>query len=205
MPRRKRHYFISDVYGKKYRKYKGGNGFSLDERLDKYNLIKSSLARIDKYSCLENKIFQSKDGPIDGYTINHDIDLKQSFGSKSLYGLIFQTHIKGLRDDIPVATKLMAINEYNARETELNLAISEHILETQKSRHFLFCYKAFICKNPLSINHPKMSDKLYFILLNEMAMGDLKTLDHSKLNMNILLQCLLSIATFHKMGYVHQD
>jgi len=70
---------------------------------------------------------------------------------------------------------------------------------------------------PTIVNHSKnnietITKSSYFITLNEMAHGDLKMLfantkilEDNDLLLNISCQCMIAIAFFHTLGYLHKD
>jgi len=200
--RKKRHYFISDIYGKKYnKKLIGGGQYNFDKRIERFNFITQILQNIPQKVCLENI---SKE-----LTIRNIIKLGRRFGTKSNNGIIYKTSINDR--EYPIATKLMKICDgHHEIEFVLGLGISHYIIQRQLSRHFLLCYKAFICKNP-SFAMDVIENAPYYMILNELATGDLfnlldEHLDECKQHiLNITLQCILSVATLHKLGYVHQD
>ena len=58
----------------------------------------------------------------------------------------------------------------------------------------------------------KINNNKYYIILNELAHGDIKQLftiktivDNNSLIYNIFIQVILSILTFHNIGYIHRD
>ena len=70
---------------------------------------------------------------------------------------------------------------------------------------------------PAIINNPKntietITKSSYFVTLNEMAHGDLKMLcanakilEDNELILNLSCQCMIAIAFFHNLGYLHRD
>jgi hypothetical protein len=188
--------------------------YTLDERIKYFNYVQRHLRNVNKNSCLVSKKF----GPNKGFTIDNIIDLEKQIGRASKYGAIFKTSVKGMLGRFPIATKLMEIEEDNTRELKLYVAFSNYIMKRKLSRHFLLCYKSFQCKKK-GTNVPKVIQKTpYHISLNEIAQGDLwnlcltpnndyntQFLQDDALVLNVVIQCLLSIATFHKLGWIHQD
>jgi hypothetical protein len=190
----------------------------MDARIEVFNQVRQAVKSIDKNSCLIPKEFDIDSQLYDGYTIDNIIDLYLQIGSPSKYGIIYKASI----NDFSMAAKLIPNNSDNKKEVELNIAISYHILKQQLSRHFLFSYKSFHCRklNNTLPSNIKVTD--YYVTLNELASGDVYSLCVKKTNfgsfsintnflsdsslvLNIIYQCLLSIATFHKLGWVHQD
>jgi hypothetical protein len=188
--------------------------FTLNERIKYFNYVQKYLKSMDDNSCLSPKLFEDNDAQLnDGYTIQNIVDLEKQMGSRSNYGVIYRTSVKDMLGRFPIATKLSELNEDNLKEVQLNLALSNNFVKNKLSRHFLLSYKSFIC-NSGDYNLPDIiKNKRYLITLNELAVGDLFALIRSSrtfyrkydLMLNIILQCLLSIATFHKAGWIHQD
>ncbi len=194
------------------KKYLLSKYYTIDERIKYYNYVQKHLKDIPKKSCLVPKTFVVDSQLYDGYTINDFIDLEMPIGTKSKYGVIYKTSCRNMLGRFPIASKLMEIDDKNKKEVDLNVALSEHVLKKRISRHFIFCYKSFEC-HEMSTTVPNIiSNKHYFVTLNELANGDLYSLSknwrimrNDELMLNIILQCLLSIATFHKLGWIHQD
>ncbi len=190
----------------------------MNERLTTFSQVRNKLKSTDKNSCLTPKQFDIDSQLYDGYTINNIVELQRQIGTISKYGVIYQTSV----DDIPMAAKLVPNDPDNKKEVELNFAISYHIMRPQLSRHFLLCYKSFHCRK-LSTELPaNIQATDYYVTLNELATGDLfslcikktnhgsysintRFLNDSALVLDTIFQCIFSIATFHKLGWVHQD
>jgi serine/threonine protein kinase len=189
------------------------HGGTLDRRIKLYDDIKISLQDIVKESCLTE--VKNSTVFIKQYEIKDKIFLSDKLGRPCAYGIIYKTTVYGtLGNKYEVACKLIEVKDIEIHNVEvfLNTTISEKILKQKISRHFLFCYKVFECRITSS-DIPKISQhgRNYYIILNELANGDLGQLyemDDMKTPdqiLNIICQYLLSIATFHKLGYIHQD
>jgi hypothetical protein len=196
----------------------------MEERIAVFQQVRQALKPVHKNSCLTQKEFDIDSQLSIGYTIDDIVDLEIQIGTPSKYGVIYKASVRNLSANtlLPMAAKLMPNDSDNKKEVELNVAISYHILKPQISRHFLLCYKSFHCRK-LSTRLPsKIHATDYYVTLNELASGDVHSLcikknnfgsfsyntsflNDSPLLLNIIYQCLLSIATFHKMGWVHQD
>jgi hypothetical protein len=192
--------------------------FSLNERIRYFNYVQNFLKKIPKTSCLTKKREDTGAQQQEGFTINNVVYLEKKIGRDSKYGVIYKTSVKDMLGRFPIAAKLMEDGEDNRREILLNTEISNKILKNKLSRHFLLCYKSFICRQHTDQVPVSLINKDYHITLNELAIGDLwnlcrpskghyniRFLENDALVLNIILQCLLSVATFHKLGYVHQD
>lgn len=201
--------------------------FSLDDRIKYFNYVQNFLKQMHPNSCLQEKDFKHDN---EGYTIGDIIDLEKKIGTESRYGIVYKTSVKNMLGRFPIAAKIMSANSNNTKEVEMNMAISNKILKRKLSRHFLLSYKSFICRDPSEVpffianNYEYRTGVVgrdYYITLNEIAIGDLFSLcirrvgqiqssnyeffKKNDLVFNVILQCLLSVATFHKLGYVHQD
>ena len=187
--------------------------FTLEKRVNYYRYVRSFLKDLDQKACLQSKEYKDKNKKIThGYTVNNIIDLEKQIGTKSEYGVIYRTSVKNMLGKAPIATKLMPINTENRFEITLNMNISKEIIKPMLSRHFLLTYKAFECEN-MAFQVPKIiMNTRYYITLNELAHGDLKSMSENKdllknneLILNLAAQAMLSIETFHHLGYIHKD
>lgn len=193
------------------RKYANFKYDSLDERIKIFTQVKSHLKNVRKNSCLQSKRFRTGNG----YTINDIINLESVLSDEGFFGIIYKTSIKDVK--YPIATKVMSNDDEddgNKNETLLSRNISNNVLKTKLSRHFLLNYKNFYCNQPDNQLPDKVKDEKYFISLNEMAAGDFQNLcmtnkggflQKHDMVLNVILQCFLSIATFHKLGWLHFD
>jgi serine/threonine protein kinase len=202
--------------------------YTFDRRMKYAEYVSNFIASLSKEACIEPRQISAKiDGVdkivFDGYTIHDVIFLEKLIGRPSHYGVVYKTFIKNMLGGSPIATKLMQNTRENRSEIKINELISGKILDTTSgfaSRHYLLLYKVFTCthKNKLveddrdSHRLGKITKGKYLITLNEMAHGDLRSLleirsiaENYDVIINIALQCLLGIASFHKLGYTHND
>ncbi len=190
--------------------------FSLERRVKYYKYVRHFLQKINNDACIKPKQFETKTKSIiNGYTIDDIIDLERRIGTDSVNGVVYKTSVKNMLGRAPIATKLMQkYDSGNKNEIMINGRISENILGKELSRHFLFSYKTFECSNWLDNKDvPSLiKDEEYFVSMQELAHGDIvslcndaRFLENEALVLNVACQCLLSIATFHKMGLVHND
>jgi hypothetical protein len=180
--------------------------YTLEERIQYMNQVKKYIKDLNKNSCLE----LNKDK--DGYNLNDIVYLNNTIGTKSNFGIIYSTTIKNMPEGRPIAAKIMKIGTENAQEIQLYNEITHKINANKFSKHFLFTYMSTECKKISSIVPKIVKNKKYYVCLNELAHGDVKMLCNNKLFIqnedlvtNVALQCLISIATFHNMGYIHND
>jgi serine/threonine protein kinase len=190
--------------------------FSLDKRVKYYKYVTHFLRKLNTIACIKPKQFKSKSGSVvQGYTIDDIIDLERRIGTDSVYGVIYKTSVKNMLGRAPIAAKMMQkYDTGNKNEIEINKRISENIVGREISRHFLFSYKTFECNNWLDNKDvPSLiKNEEYFVNLYELAHGDVASLcsnrdflGNEEMVINVACQCLLSIATFHKLGLIHRD
>ena len=146
-------------------------------------------------------------GAICGYIIMDLLTLDERIGSQSQCGAIYKTTIK---NTIPfnIATKVMKANNDNKLETKLMKAITEQIIITKKSKHFVIMYCYSLCDEL-----EKKRANYALANFNEYANNDLEfllqqknILEDEELLYNFLIQAFISIGTFHNFtGYIHND
>jgi len=189
------------------------NKYNFLNRIKYYNYIIGKLKDINVFNCLKNKTFKTLKGKkYDGYTLNNIVNLEKQMGSKSNYGVIFLTSVINAIRRFPIASKLMKKNTENTIEKNINTIVTDKILLNKLSKHFIYTYKTILCNNA-DINVPDIiKNTKYYISLSELANGDLKKLCNKKeflsndeLVYNVLIQVILSICTFHNIGYSHGD
>ncbi len=182
--------------------------YDLDSRIKRYELIQETLIKLNendqnqltKYTCLE-KIYVNNT-----YYIKDIITLDKKIGSQSENGAIYKAVIEG--NYINIATKVMKSSVENKLETILMKAITEKIILTKKSKHFVIMYCYSLCKEL-----EKYKADYALANFNELAKNDLgyllqqeEILKDEELLYNLLLQAFLSIGTFHNFtGYIHKD
>jgi hypothetical protein len=185
---------------------------SLANRINYYKSIQYFLRNVQYYNCLVAKRFTDKNGVTNnGFEIDTILKLTKQIGSKSVYGVIYQT--AGRSNILSIASKLMPVNQKNKLEVILNTTVT-HLVINNQSKHFLISYKTFKCTHrDYSVAIPPLiRGKEYYVTLNELALGDLKMLctdarflGNDVLMYNICMQCFLTIYTFHCIGYSHND
>lgn len=173
---------------------------NLQHRIALYKSVAKILLNVSTYECLE----KARDKK---YKIKDIINLDKTIGSKSNYGLIFLSNIVDKSRKFLMVSKVMKYDEYNDNEIYIMKLITEEILLKQKSKHFVFLYKFFICEKPIYPSNKRL------LSINELATGDIKTLfgnkiilSNDELMMNMFFQTFISIATFQNLlSYVHKD
>lgn len=185
---------------------------TLEKRINYYKSISYYLRNVQYHNCLVPKQFKDANGRVnDGFEVDTILKLTKRIGTKSVYGVIYQTAARS--NILSIATKLMPINKKNKLEVMLNTTVT-HLLINKITKHFLISYRTFKCTQKTNniLLPPIIRKKEYYITLNELAHGDLKTLCDSTqflrndaLMFNVMMQCFLAIYTFHKIGYSHND
>lgn len=185
---------------------------TLEKRINYYKSIQYYLRNVQYYNCLVPKQFKDANGIVNnGFEVDTILKLTKKIGTRSVYGVIYQTSARS--NILSIATKLMPVNKKNKLEVILNTTVT-HLLNNKISKHFLISYKTFKCTQRQNniVLPPIIRKKEYYITLNELAHGDLKTLCESTrflsndaLMLNVMMQCFLAIYTFHKIGYSHND
>lgn len=184
------------------------NKYTLKNRIKFIKKVKELIKDIDNNDCVEPKTF----GKEKGYTVRDIINLEKKIGSESVYGVIYKTTIKGAPKSYAIASKLMANSAGNMKEVSLMNDITDNILLTEMSKHFLASYDNAVCLDD-KMDGKKRPNKLKLLAINELAHGDLKGLVAQKtilkdddLVFNLMIQVIFSVATFHNlMRHTHND
>ncbi len=188
--------------------------YNLDKRIFYYKHITNKLKDINNKQCLkEYAINSNKNEDVRGYNIDDTVFLTKKFGSISKYGYIYIASIKNEVGKYPIASKIMINNKVNLFEAQINLKITDKVIKNMISRHFILTYKVITCDRISNKNLPDIVlNKKYYVLLNELARGDLKQLCNNKMFLknntllyNVFIQIILSISTFHHLGFIHGD
>ena len=179
--------------------------YKLSNRILTYRFIKSYLDyHLKPNDCLTEKMFGDKVG----YTIRDIVDLKEQFGTPSstptktkIYATILNIANAG---QILIASKVRkGFFNFIDEETKIMSLITEKLIDTALSKHFVIMYKSILC----------VKGKIETVDFNEHFDGDVKMLlkkndvkgDRDTL-FNIQFQCFISLATFNNMiGYTHTD
>lgn len=184
------------------------NKYTLKNRIKFIKKVKELIKDINENDCVEPKTF----GKEKGYTVRDIINLEKKIGSESVYGVIYKTTIKGAPKSYAIASKLMANSAGNMKEVSLMNDITDNILLTEMSKHFLASYDNAVCLDD-KMDGKKRPNKLKLLAINELAHGDLKGLVAQKpilknddLVFNLMIQVIFSVATFHNlMRHTHND
>ena len=179
----------------------------ISDRVGYYKLIRKYLSDLDKEQCLIKTSKYLK--------IQDKLLLPKRIGSESVYGIVYKSKGKNTGELFRVATKLMKIEKDNTNEISVTDFLSKKVINN-KTIHFPLHYKSFKCLKPENNNDfPHLIKKKYYIFINELFNGDLRTFlesnvdnvitDNIKLLENTLMQVILCLFTLNNAGYIHND
>ena len=120
---------------------------NLDTRIQRYNLIKKRFNDIPSNYCLKRKMF----GKDKGFTIEGILNLEKIIGEAQAD--IYLTSMPHLLGSYPIASKIMEITKNNECETMMNKWITENIILTKQSKHFIMMYKTTKCPIPVHVDN----------------------------------------------------
>jgi hypothetical protein len=176
--------------------------YNLPERVKFIKQIKQLVKGINNDDCVEPKKFGNRDG----YSVRDIINMEEVIGTPSAYGVIYLTTIKGAPKSFKIASKLFKDDADNRNEVKIMDHITNKLILTEKSRHFLALYNNSRCKDK------GLQPKIRLLSINELAHGDLKGLisksavmGNDNLVYNLLLQVIISIATFQKQTKLYHN
>ncbi len=184
---------------------------TLENRTKYYNSIQYYLKNVPYYNCIKPIKYVKNGVNYNGFELDSTLKLTRQIGSKSKYGVVFQTATRN--SILTLTSKLMPVNRCNKQEVILNTTVTTLIIR-KLSRHFLMSYRVFKCmeKSTDMMMPIPIKNKEYYVNLNELAHGDLKMLCHNheflesdEYLYNVMMQCFIAIYTFHKIGYSHND
>lgn len=206
--------------------------FSITQRTRTFYLLKKylQLHNISNNECLKlieksSNIYRilSEQDLLDNfsevYYIGDDkvIILVNQIGTESVNGIIYKAigfkTDNYLEQSIIISCKIMRIDDDNKKEIKILKMLTNEILQ-KKNIHFPLSYFTSICKTPSGeySKYPELThNSKYFINFNEIADGDVSDLLDNYENKdlvfynNLLSQLLISIYSFHKLGYCHND
>jgi len=115
---------------------------NLDTRVQRYQLIKKRFNDIPPNYCLKRKKF----GNDNGFTVNGVVNLEKKIGEAQAE--IYLTSIPHILGSYPIASKIMEISQNNECETKMNEWITENLILTKQSKHFILMYKTTKCPLP---------------------------------------------------------
>jgi hypothetical protein len=162
--------------------------------------LKPCLTTVDRKLALVN----DKNEPI--------VKFQKRIGSKSVYGMAYMNMGKGFAKLLKFSCKLMSDSVPGHTEEVKILKLMSNAVIDGKTPNMPLTYLSMNCTKPCGTN-PRCPDVAknngYFVVVNELASMDLQTWfkkTHStKAYESVLFQLLLSLYSFHQLGYSHND
>jgi hypothetical protein len=179
--------------------------YSLKNRIAFTKYVENKIKSIPSNECAKPYTFP--DGT-KGYTINNIIYLNKIIGTPSVYGKIYLSTIKNSFGGFAMVAKMMQDSKTNLNEIALMHNITNKLIASGISKHFIINVGSFHCMNKKEKNR---NNKL--LAINELAHGDLSIMVNDqnmyrdeRLLINVFLQIYIAIATFQiHTKYVHRD
>lgn len=190
--------------------YKNRISINADERILTYNTYSTYF---EKYNDKSGQCLAVSKAPYGNvtYTIADSIKLFKKIGSESKYGAIFLSKGTGVGSSYRFASKVMPVDDYNLNELIIMKELTRYVIQ-RKNPHFPVQYHTLMCmKEDNNSDLPKdIINQQYLVSLCELANGDTKMFVHKYYNddkkiKNAIMQLLISIYSFHCLGYLHND
>lgn len=179
--------------------------YSLKNRIAFTKYVEEKIKSIPHGECAKPYTFN--DGT-KGFTIKNIIFLNKIIGTPSAYGKIYLSSIKNSFGGFAMVAKMMRETSDNLSEIRIMKTITNKLISTGKSKHFIINVGSFQCK---SKTENKPNERL--LAINELAHGDLKMAvndydiySNEKIMINIYIQIIIAIATFQiQTSHYHND
>lgn len=140
--------------------------------------------------------------------------LNRRIGTGSMFGEIYLNSGLGMARLLKVSCKIIVAHKTRRnKEIDILRECTKWVMK-RWSHHLPIMYSDLFCEEQCATDGCpsvlKRAKHGYYVVLNELANGDLrqhitKRNVHRDMALNIFAQILLSILTFHRMGYVHYD
>lgn len=135
----------------------------------------------------------------------------KQIGSKSVYGMAYMNMGKGLAKLLKFSCKLMSAGKKAHKQEVEILKLMSSVAERGESPNMPITYLAMKCTK--ACVHPGCPPVTqtggYYVVINELASCDIQTWFQKKHDRSayesIIMQLFLSIYTFHKLGFGHND
>ena len=179
--------------------------YSLKNRIAFTKYVEEKIKSIPHGECAKPYTF---DDGTKGFTIKNIIFLNKIIGTPSAYGKIYLSSIKNSFGGFAMVAKMMRETSDNLGEIRIMKTITNKLISTGKSKHFIINVGSFQCK---SKTENKPNERL--LAINELAHGDLKMAvndydiySNEKIMINIYIQIIIAIATFQiQTSHYHND
>lgn len=132
-------------------------------------------------------------------------------GSESVYGVAYMNMGKGLAKMLRFSCKLMSKDvDGHAQEIKLLRKMSD-LVEAGQSPNMPVTYLSLTCRHKCDMAACPENTKKggYYVVINELADSDIQTWFRKTYSAavyeSVLMQVIMSIYTFHNLGYTHND
>jgi len=131
-------------------------------------------------------------------------------GSASAYGVAYMNMGKRFANLLKFSCKLMSVTRENTMETKILKEMSKLVINGV-SPHLPLTYNILRCntKCTKSLCPSLTKYNKYYVVMSELANCDIqnwfKEVHTYDIYMSVIMQLLISVQTFHNMGYIHDD
>jgi hypothetical protein len=181
--------------------------YDINDRIKVYKIYVKYFSKYKQEQCL-NVI--KKGNNIEYSLANDNIKIVKKFGTESKNGSIYLSKGANGGELLRFASKIMPQTKDNKNEIKILKEVTK-IVSSNTNPHFPLMYYNYSCSVLDNNNLPEVvTNKRYFINVNELANGDLqdfmlKEYDNYKKVNNALAQIYIAILSFHSIGYTHND
>jgi serine/threonine protein kinase len=133
----------------------------------------------------------------------------KQIGSESAVGVAYMNMGKRFANLLKFSCKLMSVSKNNTTETKILKEMSEGVIRGI-TPNMPLTYNVLECKNKCTLPLcPKVAQNKYYVVMSELANCDIQTWfreKHTEMEYcSVIVQLLIAVETFHKMGYAHRD
>ena len=130
-------------------------------------------------------------------------------GSESAYGVAYMNMGKRFANLLKFSCKLMSVTRDNTMETKILKEMSKLVINGI-TPNLPLTYNILKCNTKCKIQLcPQVTHSKYYVVMSELANCDIqnwfKEVHTINEYMSVILQLLISVQTFHNMGYIHND
>lgn len=130
-------------------------------------------------------------------------------GSESVYGVAYMNMGKRFANLLKFSCKLMSVTRDNTMETKILKEMTQLVINGV-TPNLPLTYNILKCNTKCKIQLcPQVTRSKYYVVMSELANCDIQnwfkevyTYDEY---MSVIMQLLISVQTFHNMGYIHND
>ena len=133
----------------------------------------------------------------------------KQIGSKSAYGVAYMNMGKRFANLLKFSCKLMSVTRDNTMETKILKEMSQLVINGI-TPNMPLTYNILRCNTKCTKSLcPQVTRSKYYVVMSELANCDIqnwfKEAHTQEICMSVIMQLLISIQTFHNMGYIHHD